>query len=60
MKWLCRFTHKWEHVAGSVKQIIPGAIMWQRKCARCGTEQDLSRMLGCTFLEAERKVNYEL
>lgn len=53
MKWLCKFKHKFEHVAGSVSQVIPGAIVWQRKCLRCGIEQELSHMLGCTFLERE-------
>ena len=54
-KWLCYFKHKWTHVIGSVKEIIPGAIMWTRECSRCKLQQDLSRTMGCTFLEAERE-----
>lgn len=56
MKWLCTWFgwHRWEHVAGSVRQVIPGTIVWNRLCGRCGCEQDLSRMYGYTFLEAER------
>lgn len=56
MPWLCKiFGCRWEHVAGSVREIIPGGIAWNRRCYRCHTEQDLSRGHGISFLDATRK-----
>lgn len=50
--WKCWWRHHFQ-LDGHVKEVIPGAHFYKRKCVRCGLTQEVSTCYGIHFLEKE-------